>query len=154
MEDSIWEIYLLMLGLSGSCVSPFYHDRSLKSLLRDNGFLHPLAEASFPDRDGLTKILRGEVLSHERVRKLLILLAFYRFWAGKALKQGDYEAGYGDADRCLASLNDYLTEAGFPALYPGNPYDFIFLAAVNADCPLLTFREYMREMFHQMEKDA
>lgn len=43
--------------------------------------------------------------------------------------------------------NDNLVDAGYPILYPGNPYDFIIFFSVNADNPLMTFRDFMREMF-------
>lgn len=147
IDDSIWEIYLQILGLSGSYVDSIYKDRSIKVILKDNELLHPLAEDSFPDRDGLNKILNGEHVSYERIRKILILLVFYKFWASKALGNNHYEAGYGDADRCISTINDNLTDAGYPLLYPGNPYDFIIFVSVNAESPLMTFRDYMREMF-------
>lgn len=147
MDDSLWEIYLQILGLSGNYTDKIYKDRSIKSILKDNELLHPLAEDSFPDRDGLNKILNGEHVSYERVRKLLILLVFYKFWANKALCSNHYVAGYGDADRCITTINDILVDAGYPMLYPGNPYDFIIFFSVNADNPLMTFREFMQEMF-------
>ena len=148
IDDSLWEIYLQILGLSGNYIDKIYKDRSIKSILKDNELLHPLAEDSFPDRDGLNKILNGEHVSYERIRKLLILLVFYKFWVNKALCSNHYEAGYGDADRCISTINDNLVDAGYPMLYPGNPYDFIIFVSVNADNPLMTFRDYMREMFY------
>ena len=57
MDDSLWEIYLQILGLSGNYTDKIYKDRSIKSILKNNELLHPLAEDSFPDRDGLNKIL-------------------------------------------------------------------------------------------------
>ena len=147
IDDSVWEIYLQILGLSGNYADGIYKDRSIKTILKDNELLHPMAEKSFPDRDGLNKILNGEHVSYERVRKILILLVFYKFWAKKALDNGHYEAGYGDSDRCISIINDNLTDAGYPMLYPGNPYDFIIFVSVNAESPLITFRDYMHEMF-------
>lgn len=132
IDDSIWEIYLQILGLSGNYADSIYKDRSIKTILKDNELLHPLAEDSFPDRDGLNKILNGEHVSYERVRKILILLVFYRFWANKALGNQHYEAGYDDVERCIFTINDNLIDAGYPLLYPGNPYDFIVLACMNA----------------------
>ena len=154
MDDSVWEIYLQILGLSGNYVSKFYKNRSLKSIFRDNQLLHPLAEDSFPDRDGLNKILNDGHVSYERVRKMLILLVFYKFWVSKALYHNHYEAGYKDADECIAYINDILMDVGYPMLYVGNPYDFIVLTAVNSDYPLITFREYMREMFFLKEEEV
>ena len=147
MDDSIWEIYLQILGLSGNYVDKIYKERSLKSILKDNELIHQLAEDSFPDRDGLNKILNGKHVSYERVRKILILLVFYKFWVSKALGNNHYEAENGDADRFKSTIKNYLTEAGYLQLYPGNPYDFIILVSANSECPLMTFRDYMREMF-------
>ena len=147
MDDSIWEIYLQILGLSGNYTDKIYKNRSIKYILKDNELLHPLAEDSFPDRGGLNKILNGRHASYESVRKLLILLVFYKFWANKSLCSNHYAAGYGDADRCISTINDNLVDAGYPILYPGNPYDFIIFFSVNADNPLMTFRDFMREMF-------
>ena len=123
-EESIWKVYLQILGLSGDYMKGICKDRSLKSILKDGELLHPLAEESFPDREGLNKILIGEHVSYERVRKVLILLVFYRFWAVRAIEKKEYKAGYGDTDRCIAAINDSMVEAGYPLLYAANPYDF------------------------------
>ena len=64
------------------------------------------------------------------------------------MTQNSYEAGYSDADRCRADIDNFLSEAGYPALYAGNPYDFIFLYSNNSDAPLRTFRDYMRELYY------
>ena len=149
IDDSIWEIYLQILGLAGSYANAFYSERSIKKILKDNEMLHPLAEDSFPDRNGLNRVLNGEHLSYERVRKLLILLVFYKFWANKAISTNSYEAGYDDDRRCISYINNNLMDAGYPLLYPGNPYDFIIFASVHSDMPLITFREYMRELFFE-----
>lgn len=149
--DSRWEIYLQILGLSGACVSSLQTDRSLKPVLKSNKLLHPLAEESFPDRDGLNKILNGEHVSYERVRKILILLAFYKFWVRAALKKGNYQAEGEESVRCRTQIDSFLIDAGYPELYAGNPFDWIILYAMINDFPLITFREYMRELFYSKQ---
>ena len=146
--DSVWEIYLQILGLAGNYVADFYKDRSLKAILKDNELLHPLAEEAFPDRDGLNKILNGEHVSYERIRKVLILLVFYRFYAGRAIKRNTYEVVDEDGDRCIDTINDNLISANYQGLYPGNPYDFLILMALRSKQPLCAFREYMHELFY------
>lgn len=86
-----------------------------------------------------------------RVRKLLILLVFYKFWVIKALNKNDYysEQDENDLERCKSMINEMLVDAGYPTLYPGNPYDFIFLASMNTLFPLLSFRDIMREIYGQ-----
>ena len=44
-------------------------------------------------------------------------------------------------------MNRYLLDAGYPELYPGNPYDWIFLWALRDDYPLEAFRSYIGELF-------
>ncbi len=149
-RDSLWKIYLQILGLSGDQISVLKTDRSLKPILRDNPMLHPLAEFSFPDRDGLNKILNGELVSYERVRKILILLVFYKYWVSLALERGHYDSTGGDLPRCERVLNTYLLDAGYPLLYIGNPFDWTILySLVNSEFPLLSFREFMQELFYE-----
>ena len=146
--DSLWEVYLQILGLSYIDMKKVGTDRSLKPILVDKDFMPHLAEDSFPDRDGLNKILNGEHLSHERVRKILILLAFYRYWAKLLVETGDYEVRGGELTRCEHMINNYLVDAGYPTLYIGNPYDWLILYSLaNSDVPLMTFRGFMQELY-------
>ena len=85
-------------------------------------------------------------MSYERVRKWLVLLTFYTFWARKAVDAGTYEAQPSDADRCISHMNQVLMDAGYPELYVGNPYDWIFFYATKSDEPLTTFRYIWNEL--------
>lgn len=149
-NSSLTNIYLQILGLRGRLISSLGTDRSLKPILRKNPLLHPLAEASFPYRDGLTKILNGKHVSDENIRKTLILLAFYEYWGHLAIKRGEYsvEAKDKDADRCIDQINNFLSEAGYPLLYPGNPYDWLFLYSSIDEQPLCLFREFMQQLYY------
>lgn len=146
---SVWDIYLQILGFDETSIESLHTDRSIKPILNDNALLHPLAQESFPDREGIQNILNGKHVSHERVRKVIILLVFYKYWATSALKRKDatYQAQPGEADRCLSEMNRYLLDAGYPALYLGNPFDWVFMYAIQDEFPLTTFREFMHELF-------
>lgn len=150
---SLWEIYLQILGLAGDRLARFDTDRSLKPILKDNELLHVWAEDSFPNRVGLEKILNGEHASEGMVHKTIILLVFYRFWVRSALKSHSYQAKNGDTDRCTCEINKYLLDAGYPELYPGDPFDWVILHAVENEFPLLVFRDFMRELFYIKESD-
>lgn len=155
LEGTLWQ----MLGLSREATEEISRkakaERSLKAILRENPLMHTLAEASFPDRNGLKNILDGKRVSYETVRKILILLYFYKFWADLALKRrdGTYFATREDAARCVDEMNSLLLEAGYPLLYYGNPFDWIILFCIADDYPLRTFREYFRELM-RAEKNA
>ncbi len=161
-KRSVWDIYLQILGLydfdDDEKHTPLFivsKKRSLKPLLKDNKLLHPLAEDSFPDRQGLEAILRGKHKSDELVRKTLILLVFYRFWTSLSVKKksGIYCADSRDSERCYGEINHYLVDAGYPTLYVGNPYDWIFLFAMQDEYPMETFRFFIRELYFVKEDE-
>ncbi len=138
-----WDAYLAILQLDKKSVKALGTDRSIRPILQK---LHADAQDSFPDRQGIDRILRGEHVSYERVRKWLVLLSFYAFWAGKAVERGNYRADAGDADRCIAGMNQYLNDSGYPEMYVGNPYDWIFFYAAKNDEPLFIFRYIWNEL--------
>ena len=156
-NSSVWDIYLHILGLDElkkSDIKMLNIDRSLKPILNDNKLLHPLAAASFPDREGINRVLNGEHLSYERVRKLLILLLFYRFWELRYNEENGYFAKNEDKERCIADINGYLLEVGYPELYCGNPYDWIFIWAIQSDEPLCEFQFFINELFAVKSESA
>lgn len=146
---STWVIYSQIMGLDKHQADEYKTNRSIKPLLANNSLLPVLAQASFPDRDGIEKITNGQHVSHERIRKLMILLEFYSHWARLLVANGHYyRSDKTESERCIDNINKYLIDCGYPELYAGNPYDWIFLWAVNDDTdPLFAFREYMREIF-------
>lgn len=147
--DSIWKVYAQIFGLDKYQTVKYGTNRTIKPLLENNRLLPPLAEASFPDRDGIEKITNGIHVSHERIRKLMILLEFYAFWANVIIQNNNAlaVAAEHDAERCIDKINTYLLEAGYPELYPGNPYDWIFMWAVKDQQPLLAFRDHMIALY-------
>lgn len=157
-KRSVWEIYLQIFGLKefDDNNTPLFvlENRTIKPILKKNPLLHPLAEEAFPDRQGLEGILRGEHQSAETVRKTMILLTFYRYWCSLALKHNEfyYSPSPEECGRCYASMNQYLVSAGYPELYQGNPYDWIFMYSSQDEYPLDTFRDFMRELYLEQEE--
>ena len=139
----LYDAYLAILQLDKKDVKRLETDRSIKPILEK---LHGSAQDSFPDRQGIDLIIRGEHVSYERVRKWLVLLTFYTWWARKAVEKGSYEADPGDAERCIATMNQYLIDSGYPELYVGNPYDWIFFYAAKREEPLFVFRYIWNEL--------
>lgn len=138
-----WDAYLAILQLDKNDVEQLKAERSIRPILKK---LHTDAQDSFPDRQGIDRILHGEHVSYERVRKWLVLLTFYTFWAQKAVKEGNYDAMPEDANRCLTSMNKHLIDAGYPELYVGNSYDWIFFYASENESPLYVFRYIWNEL--------
>ena len=81
---------------------------------------------------------------------MLIFLVFYTYWAKRIIrkKQDSYIVEDNDFERCLDMINARLLGAGYPELYIGNPYDWLFMWALkDYDNPLFAFRYYMGEVF-------
>ena len=148
-DASTWTIYAQIMGLDRYQAGKYAASRSLTPVLTENILLPLRAADCFPSRQTIDNILRGLSGDYEPLRKMIIFLSFYSFWAGRIVEAGDayVEAGPGDSSRCLALMEKYLTDAGYPPLYYGNPYDWIFLWAMNDTCPLPAFRGYILEVF-------
>ncbi len=143
--DSTWNIYLQILGLDLYDVRHIETDRTIKPILENQAFMHQFAADNFPNRQSIEKILRGVSTQNDLIRKTLIMLTFYHFWMTTILARSGsktYEAGKNDRERCLLELDQYLMDAGFPEMYAGNPYDWIFLWAAGRESPMQAFRSY------------
>ena len=83
------------------------------------------------------------------VRKTLILLVFYQFWVNDALQKGyaEYHADEQAEARFHCIADRFLSDAGYPTLYAGNPFDWIFLYSAHDDSPLEALRFFMRELY-------
>ena len=149
-------------------------DRSIKPLLKKNRLLPEIAQKQFPNRQTLEKILKGEHVEPESIRKTMILTYFNYYWIKKALPEEGkeqtennsnstlmtkqlnmmaYQAAPGDDGRFIDNMNSRLLEVGYPELYPGNPYDWIFVYCSMSEEPLNVFREFIHEMYLEKESD-
>lgn len=152
-DASTWIIFSQIIGLD-NCQENEYakkHNRSLASVFSKNKLMPLKASYSFPNRQNIGKLIRGDLVGdNEVVRKMLIFLVFYTYWAKLIISNNNafYSAKFSDSERCLYTINARLLEAGYPELYAGNPYDWIFMWALNDDeNPLIAFRHYMGEVF-------
>ncbi|MGM9947090.1 hypothetical protein [Floccifex sp.] len=157
IEDaSTWTIYCQILGLSNGMEKCYNlnHDRSLMPVFLENVLLPLNASTCFPSRMNIDKIIRGELANHELFRKMLIFLSFYVYWVKIYIKHKGMTQGYSkhDLHRGIDTINNRLLDAGYPELYAANPYDWIFLWAMNeGEDPLYVFRYYMSKVF-EMKK--
>ena len=152
---STWTVFSQIIGLTNHQENEYStkHDRSLTSVLSENKLLPLKADYCFPSRQNIDKLIRGDLVADDEVvRKMLIFLVFYTYWAKKIINKKiknalKYSAEPSDSERCLYTINSRLLDAGYPEIYAGNPYDWIFLWALNDDNPLHAFRYYMLEVF-------
>jgi len=154
---STWTIFSQIMGLRNYQESEYAakYDRSLTSVLSENKLMPLKANYCFPNRQNIDKLIRGELVGDDEIiRKMLIFLAFYSFWAKLVISKNDnfYSAKPIDSERCLSTLNNRLLDAGYPELYAGNPYDWLFMWALNDEHPLDAFRHYIGEVFAVKEE--
>lgn len=151
---STWTIFSQIMGLRNyqeSELGGIKYDRSLFSVLSDNRLMPLKAEYCFPNRQNIDKLLREELVGEDEIiRKMLIFLVFYTYWAKRIIrkKRDSNIVEDNDFERCLDMINARLLGAGYPELYIGNPYDWLFMWALkDYDNPLFAFRYYMGEVF-------
>lgn len=73
--------------------------------------------------------------SYEELRKMIILLASYKYWVTTKYSEDEY-----GLDDYVSEINSYLLDANLSELYPCNQFDFLFLWCSAQDDPLTIFR--------------
>ncbi len=151
-DASTWTIFSQIIGLANYQEMTYstLYDRSLSSVLSENKLLPLKADYCFPSRQSIDKLVRGEFVGDdEMIRKLLIFLVFYTYWVKQLIRKNNvfFTAAFSDSERCLDTINARLLDAGYPELYVGNPYDWLFQWALNDENPLIAFRHYIGEVF-------
>ena len=158
-DASTWIIFSQIIGLANYQESKYAvnYDRSLTSVLSENRLMPLKADYCFPSRQNIDKLVRGDLVGDDEIiRKMLIFLVFYTYWVKLILRNNDafYFAKKSDSERCLDMINARLLDAGYPELYAGNPYDWLFLWSLNDEHPLEAFRTYMGEVFVVKEESG
>jgi hypothetical protein len=155
-DASTWIIFSQIIGLQNYMESEYAtkYDRSLTSVLSENALMPLNASYCFPSQHSIDRLLRGEQGDNELMRKMLIFLVFYTHWAKFIIDNNDafYSVKPSDSERCLATINGRLLSAGYPELYAGNPYDWLYKWSLNDEQPLEAFRYYMGEVFAVKEE--
>lgn len=116
----------------------------IKALTKDETFsraskLPDIIKSNFPLNMQLSKINRGEKVSYETMRKALILLKFYNYFAA-LFSDNANEKNFCSIDEdfvtYVAETNDILNTCGYPPLYVRNQYDWLFMHCGNTPYPL------------------
>lgn len=76
------------------------------------------------------------------IRRELIFLLFYQYFAQLRLSGVDND-GFDYYEDSRSWIDATLDQCGLPTLYPGNPYDWLYLFCASAEEPLDTFRHLM-----------
>lgn len=116
----------------------------IKALTKEETFnrasnLPEIVKSNFPLNMQLSKIYRGQKVSYETMRKALILLKFYNYFA-TLFSENENEKNFCSIDEdfvtYVAETNDMLCTCGYPPLYVRNQYDWLFMHCGNTSYPL------------------
>lgn len=105
-----------------------------------------IVKNNFPSKKTMSDILSEEKVlqnkPYDSIRKLIILLYFYRFWCEiKINNLDDSNDEIPLSDIFIDEINYLLFQCGYEEIYAGNPYDWIFLCSAQAYDPLSYFRQ-------------
>lgn len=125
-------------------------------ICRDTSKIHIpyIIRNNFPSRKTMSDVLSEDKISvsksYDSIRKMIVLLDFYRFWANEKLKKG-YTSFSMDmlsnlSETYVEETNACLYQCGYEELYAGNPYDWIFLSSARSENPLEYFRALIGEL--------
>lgn len=103
-----------------------------------------LIKRNFPQRQQFENILKGKA-SFDAIRKALIMLNFYYFFAEALISGVDTEDGL--FDEFTDEMNEVLLKCGYVQLYWRNPYDWMVGYCACAQNPLSELRSLIDEYY-------
>ncbi len=107
---------------------------------------------NFPSKSTFSRISpkkSGKSVSYDSIRKCLILLEFYHFWVSilrEEILNPDSQTANDAFDQYCRETNDMLHSCGYGDLFPGNPYDWLFLWASSTEAPLDSLRSLISDI--------
>ena len=111
-----------------------------------------LVKSNFPLKMNLSKIRTGKKVSYDTMRKALILLSFYRYYAElfQDNKYSNFCVIEEDFRGFIAETNDMLFSCGYPDLYVRNPFDWLIMHCANNEYPLEEFKNAVKRYYLDM----
>jgi hypothetical protein len=112
----------------------------------DKASIPDIVKNNFPSRKTMSDVLSEDKItqskSYDSIRKLIILLEFYRYWCSIKIMDEEYDDFENPlSDAFIDEINYTLYLCGYEEMYAGNPYDWIFMCSAQADDPLSYFRQ-------------
>lgn len=128
-----------------------HRENKERSFTKESDFPR-LVSDNFISKETISKILNHEKVSYDTMRKNLLLLEFFNYFAHLKIeneKQGqifccmeeDFEIFIDEAD-------SMLKDCGYPLLYARNPFDWLIMHCANtADNPLTEFKDAIQAYY-------
>lgn len=109
-----------------------------------------IVKSNFPLKMQLSNIKNKKPVSYESIRKALILLNFYHYFASlfyENHKDKLFCSIEEDFRDFVYDKNDLLFSCGYPTLYIRNPYDWLFMHCAYNEYPLNEFKEAIAKYY-------
>lgn len=122
-----------------------------KSFSKESDFPE-LISSNFISKENLSRILNHEKLSYDSMRKCLMILEFFNYFANLKLemenKGEDFCCFEENFEIFLDEMGHMLDQCGYPPLYPRNPFDWLIMHCANtADETLKEFRNAIQAYY-------
>lgn len=149
-SDRDYEYILDFIGNRNLYNNSFILDRLVytHSGMNKNPNIPYIVRNNFPSKKTMSDILSEEKssvsTSYDSIRKMIVLLDFYRFWLNVKLSVGYTELTKSElTETYIDEANACLVKCGYEELFAANPYDWLFLCAAYSEKPIEYFRACM-----------
>lgn len=146
-----WDLYLMNKDLTSDSFM-FYRIFEIDfSKQRATNASAPEAVVSSLMNESIFKVnISDTSTNYDTIRKQLILLKFYEFWASAkiGLVQVKESEQY---KQFTEEIGEMLTQCGYGNLYAGNPFDWLFLWASTTGDPLSSLRDAASSIFYRFD---
>lgn len=133
-------IDLLLFQMLGADILGYKGEQSFAKAAE----LPEIVKANFPLKMQLSNIKNKKTVSYESMRKALIFLNFYHYFASlfyENRKDKTFCSLEEDFRDFVYETDDLLYSCGYPKLYIRNPYDWLFMHCAYNEYPLSEFKE-------------
>lgn len=145
-------IDLLLFQILGADILGYKGEQSFAKAAE----LPEIVKSNFPLKMQLSNIKNRKPVSYESMRKALIFLNFYGYFASlfyKNRKNKMFCSLKEDFCEFVDETNELLYSCGYPKLYIRNPYDWLFMHCAYNEYPLNEFREAIARYYTDIIED-
>lgn len=153
IEGEITSIDKLLEAITGYNARETYNGEKVYKTSISKSKLPAAVRKNFPQREQFKQIEKGTA-SFDVIRKFLIMLKFYHFFASALIKNAKKLEENSLFCEFVDETNEMLEKCGYVQLYLHNPYDAVFAyCAYGAANPLDEFKNVIYEFYLSDNED-
>lgn len=145
-------IDFLLFQLLGADIVGYKGDKSFAKAAE----LPDIIKSNFPLKMQLSNIRNGKPVSYETMRKALILLSFYCYFASLFYDHRNEKMFCSleeDFREFIYETDDMLISCGYPKLYIRNPFDWLIMHCAFVEYPLDEFKNAIERYYTDVIED-